>query len=440
MASNWTKQFLDIRKEEWPKAILMALYFFFHISTFWVLKPMKRGIIVDFYGDSNNLNLFGWMLSGPEVEQLAKVLNMVVAYVIVIIFTLLVRKISRQNLIIVFCSVFSLFFISYASVIQNLSDGIVWSFYIFGDMYNTAMLALFWAFMNDIVVADEAKRIYGIVGLGGVVGGFVGSTVVQAFVRSAGRSTLLLGLIVPMVLISIIGAIVNRMVSKNEKPQKSLAEKSDKKSNAAIEGAKIVFASKYLLAIAGIIGFYEIVSNIVDFQLSVTIAQSVAGGLDKDAYFGRVGQVTGVASILIQLFLTSYIMRKFGVGIALLFLPISIFMGSVGFLFLPTLIFAVIMSASDNSLNYSINQSAKEALYVPTTRDEKYKAKAFIDMFVQRFAKVIAVVLNLAFAAYVSQTSVRWLSLFSIFILVFWIGIVRFAGRRFEELTSPETI
>ena len=195
-------------------------------------------------------------------------------------------------------------------------------------------------------------------------------------------------------------------------------------------------SSKYLLAIAGIIGFYEIVSNIVDFQLSATIVRFIEGSTAKDSYFALVGQVTGIASIVIQLFLTSFVMKRFGVGIALMFLPISIFFGSLGFLILPTLMFATIMSASDNSLNYSINQSAKEALYVVTSKDEKYKAKAFIDMFVQRFAKVLAVVLNLGVVAYVSLENVRWLSTASILILLTWIGIVRFAGRRFDELAT----
>ena len=75
--------------------------------------------------------------------------------------------------------------------------------------------------------------------------------------------------------------------------------------------------------------------------------------------------------------------------------------------------FAIAMSVSDNGLNYSINQSAREALYTPTTPDEKYKAKAFIDMFVQRFAKVLAVAINLgvtAFAGLAGVPAFFWLT------------------------------
>ncbi|MDZ7682727.1 MAG: Npt1/Npt2 family nucleotide transporter [Fodinibius sp.] len=198
--------------------------------------------------------------------------------------------------------------------------------------------------------------------------------------------------------------------------------------------------SKYLLAIVGIIALYEMVSNIVDFQLSATIAPSISGDLDKDAYFGFVGQITSIISLAVQLFLTSFVMKRYGIGIALLFLPIAITLGSVGFLVIPSLLFVTIMSASDNSLNYSINQSAKEALYTPTEQDVKYKAKAFIDMFVQRFAKVLAVVLNLAVAAWMGLEHVRWLSIACLIILVFWILAVRYAGRKFEEKAGVEEV
>lgn len=434
MFKNIFKQFLDIRRDEWPKALLMSFYFFLIIAIFQALKPMKRGAFLSFYSDTP-FDLFGWTLSGPEAEQLAKVLNMIFAYGIAILLTFLVRKFARQYVVVIFSGIVSLSFVLFSFLISNLSGGVVWSFYVFGDMFNTAMVPLFWAFMNDIVVTDEAKRIYGIVGLGAVIGGLVGSTFVRANVETVGREPLLLFLIIPIVIIAIIGLIVNKLAEKRAdaaQPAKTL----ESRANPAIEGAKLVFSSKYLLAIAGILGSYEIVSNIVDFQLSATVSKFVLGELEKDAYFGWVGQIVSIGSIAVQLFLTSFVMRKFGVGVALMFLPVSILFGSLGFLIAPTLIFATLMSASDNSLNYSINQSAREALYVPTTRDEKYKAKAFIDMFVQRFAKVIAVILNLSVVAYVSLENVRWLAMASILVLVLWISIVRFAGRKFEELAA----
>jgi AAA family ATP:ADP antiporter len=263
-----------------------------------------------------------------------------------------------------------------------------------------------------------------------VIGGFVGATFVRAMVEEAGRAPLLLACVGAMVAIAAITYFVHRR--EGGTPSAEATEKPSYSASAAIEGARLVFASKYLLAILGIIGLYEIVSNIVDFQLAAIVETSIQDEQARDAFFGLVGQITGIGSIVVQLLVTSFVMKRYGVGVALLFLPISILFGSVGFLLVPSLVFVVAMSASDNALNYSINQSAREALYTPTTREIKYKAKAFIDMFVQRFAKVIAVVLNLAFAAYVGVQDVRWLSIAVIFVLVAWIAIVRYAGRQFE--------
>jgi AAA family ATP:ADP antiporter len=297
-------------------------------------------------------------------------------------------------------------------------------------MFNSLMVVTFWAFANDVTRPEQSKRLYGIVGLGGVVGGFVGATFVRAVVETAGRTPLLVACAIAMAVIAVIAFFVHRREGGTS--SETTTEESSLSANAAIEGARLVFSSKYLLAILGLIGLYEIVSNVVDFQLAAVVETSIQDEQARDAFFGLVGQITGIGSIVVQLLVTSFVMKRYGVGVALLFLPVSILLGSVGFLLVPSLVFVVAMSASDNALNYSINQSAREALYTPTTREVKYKAKAFIDMFVQRFAKVIAVALNLAFAAFVGIQDVRWLSLASIIVLVAWIAVVRYAGRQFE--------
>ena len=93
--------------------------------------------------------------------------------------------------------------------------------------------------------------------------------------------------------------------------------------------------------------------------------------------------------------------------------------------------------SSDGGFAYSLNQSAKEALYVPTSKDEKYKAKAFIDMFVQRFAKVLAIGVSLIITTFFREFStIRWLSLGTICMVLLWLIAVRFAGNKFAEMTS----
>lgn len=518
------KAIQDIRREELPKALLMCAYFFLVITIFWVLKPMKKGVFISFYQEGG-FDLFGWQMAASQAEQLAKVLNMVVAAIAVTIFTLLSRRFTRQKLVFTWSLFFIVCFILYSGLITRPSDAVAWTFYLFGDLFSTVMVVLFWAFLNDIVYADEAKRLYGIIGLGGVLGGWFGSGVVAALVKKVGQSPLLLACVGGAALIMLIAYLVGRIAErqeanapatqepqpKTELPQKSQPKtellsrigivlfilgiiatisggywvydvkyhrlfwtaqqefsamipgiaigivgfvllvigiymfltgggtaESTKKSNAAIEGAKLVFTSKYLLAIAAIIGFYEIVSTIMDFQWTQSVVNFVLME-DIGAYFGSVYFVTNSVAVFVQFFLTSFVMRRFGVGIALLFLPVAALSSSTGFLILPILMIGNALSVSDNALNYSINQSAKESLYVPTTQEVKYRAKAFIDMFVQRFAKVLAVVINLAVTTAIGIGGIRWLSFASIAILIVWIIAVRFAGRQFEVMTQPKT-
>jgi len=141
--------------------------------------------------------------------------------------------------------------------------------------------------------------------------------------------------------------------------------------------------------------------------------------------------------MFVQLFLTSFVMTRFGLTVALMVLPVAILAGSAGFLVFPILWVGSSLNTVDNGFSYSINQSSKETLYVPASKDEKYKAKAFIDMFVQRFAKALAVGVSLIVTSiFVEFDSIRYLSLLTVALIVLWLWAVRFAGRRFDEMTS----
>ena len=442
MLDRLKTEFFDIRAGEWPKALGLSAYFFLVIAVFWVLKPMKRGLIISYFGE-HPLQIAGWVLSGAQAEQIGKTLNMVVAFAVVGLFTWLVRRYARHYLILIFCAIFGglfLFFGSMIGQIDALGAGGVWSFYVMGDIWTTVMVATFWAFANDLNTGAEAERLYGIVGLGGVVGGFVGATMVAGLVEPIGRAPLLFACLVPTAIIGGLAVWIHHRECEAHPEVPCVPEEREvlEEDNVFLEGGKLVAKSKYLLGIAAVLGIYEMVSNIVDFQLSVIVERQITSGVERDTFFGIVGQATSLVSIGVQLLLTSFVMKRFSVKVALLFLPIAILGGTLGFVVLPTLLFVGFMSVSDNALNYSINQSAKEALYTPTTQDEKYKAKSFIDMFVQRAAKVVAVGLNLGLTALVI-TDVRWLSVAVGVLLVAWIAVIRFLGRRYEARKGEDT-
>jgi ATP:ADP antiporter, AAA family len=413
----------------------MAAYFFLVITSFWVLKPIKKSIFIAYYKEVGTFNLFGWHMLGSQAELLAKVLNMVVAAVAVAVFTILCRKFFRQQLTCIF-SIFSIaVLLVYFILLAKPNGATVWSFYLFGDLFNTLMVPTFFAFLNDSVNGDQAKRLYGLVGFGGVAGGAFGSITLAALISQVSTNVWMLILIAVILIIMALAYAASRRVPAGS-AQAAHAPKAavdDKESNAAIEGARLVFRSRYLLAIVAIVGFYEMVSTIMDYQFSASVEHFVASaGIGE--HFSRVFAITNLSAMMVQLLFTSFVMTRFGIAIALLILPIAALGGSAGFFLFPALWTGSFLNTADNAFSYSINQSAKEALYVPTTREEKYKAKAFIDMFVQRFAKSIAVGISLVLTTFfASFSTIRWLSLVVAAILIAWIFAARYAGKKFDE-------
>jgi len=424
---------------EIPFALLMFAYFFLVITSFWILKPLKKALFIEHY-DAAGFTLPGWTATAAEAELLAKVLNMVVAFAAVALFTVLARRLHRERLTWVFTAAFAAGYALYATRGSDPGGLTVWSFYLFGDLFSTVMVATFFAFLNDSVRADRAKRLYGPIGLGGVLGGAFGSLAVSAWIDTLSLAAWL------GVCAALAGGIVvaataaGRLVARSDLAgRRGDAAAKDAGGaapvrNAALEGAALVARSRYLLAIAALVGLYEIVSTVMDFQFTSTVAHY----LDGDAIGEHVALVyaitNGVAAV-IQLLGTGWVMTRYGVGAALLVLPVAAALGSAAFMLVPALWVGSALNTVDNAFNYSINQSAREALYVPRSRAEKYRAKAFIDMFVMRLAKAVAVGVSLAIGAWFdSFASVRWLGVFTLAVVAAWLVAARYAGRRFRAV------
>ncbi len=440
MTKNPLRAIIDLKKDEVPFAVLMSVYFFLVITSFWILKPIKKALFIQYY-DKSGFDFLGWHMLASQAELLAKVLNMLIVYVAVIVFSLLVRRFVRQQLTIIFSVFILICYVTYLGIINKPTEPTVWTFYLFGDLFNSLMVATFFAFLNDSVSSETAKRSYGLIVFGGVVGGAVGSLFVASRIKVFSYSTWILICIALLAIIVAVAIAAGKRVNgvgKEREAEKSQPPPVAQKQNPALEGAKLALRSPYLLSIVAIVGLYEMVSQIMDFQFTQTIAHY----LDGEAIGQQIatGQAIGtVTALVVQLFLTSFVMSRLGVGVALLVLPLVALSWSVVYMILPLLWVGTLLFTADNGFSYSINQSSKESLYVPTTKDEKYKAKAFIDMFIQRFAKVVAIGLSLAITAiFTTFGAFRWLSLVTVAILTIWILAARYVGKRFAELTSEQ--
>jgi AAA family ATP:ADP antiporter len=426
----------SVKREEWPFALLMFTYVFLVIGTFWILKPLKKGLFIEFY-DAAGFVLAGRHFEAAEAELLAKVLNMGVAIVAVAVFTWLARRFRRERLTAILMSFFIVADLAYAQLVGAPGPGTAWSFYLYGDLFSTLMVATFFAFLNDSVTPEAAKRLYGFVGLGAVLGGVVGSSVLGALIGSLPAPAWLYACAAIGAVVVVLAFFAGRQVEPAHRGPASASQEL-RRRNPAIEGAALVLRSPYLLSIAAIVGLYEIVSTVMDFQFTSAVSHFLNGDAIA-THLSRVFAVTNVASMLVQFFLTPIVMQTWGLGVALLVLPATTGAGSLAFLALPSLWVGSLLNTADNAFSYSINQSAKEALYVPTSEDEKYKAKAFIDMFVQRAAKAVAVGLSLAMGWWFHDfSSARWLSLVTLVLIAAWVVAARSAGHGYPGATRTE--
>lgn len=419
-------------RREGPLALLMFCWFFLVIATFWVLKPLKKGLLIRAY-DRGGAELGGLLLSAAQVELLAKVANLAVAAAATAVFAWLAARHRRGALAVRVVGFFVAGHAAFAWLLIQPSEPVAWAFYLYGDLFSTLMVATFFACLNDSVSPDAARRLYGPIGLGGVLGGVFGATSVAAALDRVGRPTWLLACAAAGLLTLAVAAWSERFARPHAPAAPAVGSGAAAPSRLGLGGSvRLVARSPYLLSLVAVVACYEVVSTTLDFQFTSVVARHLDGDA-IDAHFAGVFAATNWVAVGVQLLVTPLVLTRLGVGAALVVLP-ALLLGLEGaFLAAPALGLASALSVSDNGLSYSLQQSAREALYVPTTREEKYQAKAVIDMLVQRLAKVAAVVATLGLTLYAGPGSSRWLALPLALVLWFWLGRARDLGRRYRE-------
>jgi ATP:ADP antiporter, AAA family len=426
-------------REERPFAALMSAIFFLLISAFWIVKPLKKAAFNAYYADHREgLELFGVELDAARIELLAKLLTVVLAGGAAVAFSTLSRRLTRHRLFSLLGAGFIAMFAVFAMLLETKSDAAVWAFYVTGDLYVIVMVPAFFAFLNDSLDPAAAQRLHGWVVLGGVAGGAFGATFLSLWAKG-GESAWLFAC-AALCLAAVVLANFAGRSSRSEPEPTSLR-------GAAFEGAALVAGSRYLMAIVALVGIYEIVSTMLDFQFTATINYYLEGEARRSQMFS-VYALTNVASLVIQILVATLVLRRFRLTLGLTLMPIVVMLGAGAFYALPLLWFGSLLNTYDNALHYSVNQSSREVLYTPESRAAKYKAKAFIDMFVQRFAKAAGVLLVFAITALLGGESAteqsflgaRWLALATMLLCAVWIAIARFAGSRFEvSAQAPAT-
>lgn len=432
--------------------VVMFLYINLVLTIFWILKPLKKSLFIGLYDGDQTFKLGSMEMLGSSAELLAKGMNLLIAFMLVVFLTLVTRLAKRQRLTYCCMGLIIAMTFYFSLQINEPSESTVWLFYWFGDLYISLMLAAFFSFLHDTVDLRNAKRLYGFIVLGAVSGGAVGSTYFRGWIEEMNNQQWLHMIISIGVVICLLAFAAGWMAKSipHHEPKPSPNDVPKKKFNAAIEGASLVFKSRYLIAIAGIVGFYEITSEVLDYQFTAMTERFVPKE-DIGSHFGTVYAIGNIAALVVQLCFSVFAagFPKYRIHWILLALPLAVALSSLFFIIAPILLAASLLKISDSTFAYSVNQTGRETLYNPLSRQEKYVARAFVEVFIQRTGKVAALLIAFLVPMFLNtrneagqlETNLLGLQLlggFTCIIVAIWFYCVKIVGRKFESLEREQ--
>jgi AAA family ATP:ADP antiporter len=246
--------------------------------------------------------------------------------------------------------------------------------FVFMEIVVSLSILQFWMLAGEIFDARQAKRLFSILGAGGSVAGMLAGYSLKPFVKTFGSDKLLYLTIFFIVLYVSMGILINRYRETDQDPKQIKKSKEEPKKGKT----KFKF-DPYLKSIALLIGLAAFISKIIDYQFKMTAVQTFPAQDDLVSFFGTYYMATGAATIIMQFFITGVVLARFGILAGLLFLPISLALGSSGFLMIPILISVFMAKFSDQVFKFSINNASQEILWLPVPKDRKKQAKPVID-------------------------------------------------------------
>ena len=420
----------DLTPEEYKKFGLLAGTFLFLIGTYWLMRPLKDALFMN--------------IVGKTYIPYAKMASVVFLIPLILLYSKLVDMVEKHKLLYIIPAIYVVFFfvaayflahptIGVANTIPNKYRIFGWVIYLAIESFGSLLPALFWSFLNSTTDSASAKRGYGLVIFGAQFGAIAG----PEFAKHATR----IGMPMLSVIIAIGVFFVPVMVwwfMRTQPITSAGATAEKKKATGFTEGLRLLFSQPYLFGILGIATLYEIIGTIIDYQMKY-LAEDVYHSTEKVTEFlGLYGQCANFLALIFALVGTSYIIRNFGLRFSLVAFPIAVG-GVVLYVWLyPTLWVLFGAMVAIKGLSYALNNPCKEIMYIPTSKDVKFKAKSWIDGFGGRTSKAAGSGIN---AVFTNMTSLMFYgSLVSLGIVGVWILVAMYVSTKNQQLVEQGKI
>jgi AAA family ATP:ADP antiporter len=420
--------FTEVRRGEGATVLALAVNIFLILMAYYLIKPVREALILSVPG-------------GAELKSYAAAGQAILLLLLVPTYGWLASRVPRMKLI----DSVTLFFSACLGVFYLLIMAgvpVALAFFLWVGVFNLMVPAQFWAFANDLYSPEQGKRLFVMVAFGASSGAVFGSFVADEMIRYVGVYEMLLaagGLLATTLLVTHWVAGRARQEPARGAPAREVREEPLGKGNAF----GLVFRNRYLLLLAFMLLFNNWVNANGEYILGRIVkeaadaASAAPGHVSEDAFiagfYARYFGTVNLVGMLLQLFVVSRVIKYVGVPVAVCLLP-AITMGSYGLIVaLPVLGVVRWVKTAENSTDYSLQNTIKQVLYLPTTRAEKYKAKQAIDTFFVRAGDLCSAGLVLA-GTHVLGFGVRDFAIVTIVLGLVWLLISVRLGQRFKAL------
>lgn len=436
----------EVRPGERASALLLSLNVFLLLTAYYLLKVVREPLIL--------LNgAFG--IQGATFKASAAAAQALLLLAVIPMYGRLAGRVSRMKLINTVAAASAICLLGF-SVLAYLEVAVGFAFFIWVGIFNLLIVAQFWSFANDIYTEEQGKRIFAIVGFGATAGAIVGAWIGGAMASVLSPGAVILAAAVVLVLAVVITNLVD--LANTPKPGVTGENAAPAPEMSTIGGFKLVFKRRYLLLIALMTLTYTTVNSNGEFILGHTVraraiemvqaevpddltpaetsqeieerAAQIIGG-----FYGTFFTHVNLLSALIQLFLVSRVFKYLGVRAALFFLP-TIALGSYATMTLiPLLSIIKAGKVLENGTDYSLQNTTRHALFLPTSRDAKYKGKATIDTAFVRFGDVGSFFIIYSATAWLGMSAIG-VALINIALISVWMSLCYGISGYHRELTA----
>ena len=416
----------NINRNEFLPVLLAALFFFCVLTALMVLRPAREAL-----GLQGGIDTVRWLFVGTAVITL--LVNPV--------FGLLVSRLRRLTFITATYgfSGFSLVMFYLAMTLTPNVIGITTGqiFYVWFSVFNLFITMVFWAVMADRFSLDQGKRFFGVIAVGGTCGAIFGPWLTSVLAEPLGTPALLLvsTAFLALALLSCWAVTHIRPDSAEQRYDiRPAIEDRELIGGSAWEGFGAVFRSRYLLGIATYVIILAIMATFIYFTRLQMVAELGESTDQRTTLFARIDLITQVATLVMQALVAGHLMKRVGVHITLALLPLTAAFGFIGLAMVGSLAALITMEASFRAVQRAIMRPARETLYTVASREEKYKAKAFIDTFVYRGGDVVGAQVEGLLGRF--GTGLAAVASVAVPLALMWVLLALWLGRTQQSIAS----